>query len=403
MQRKPRGTPSWRLIFHGGLLAVASLTLLPSGCRSLRIEDAALREQDDGWAVSGGTLSRTNAVSMPAAPLVIERRWTRQAPAGFGPGSPVARNGVVYVGTLKGELVALHLSNGRGMGKRRFGKAMVGSPAVDPQTVYLSNAWGRTVLAAHDLRSGRNRWQHSGVPVEAGLLLADSLLIAADIEGELWGLSRTSGAVRWRTPGDPRNGIFASPVLAGHLVVAADDQGGVRALESASGRLVWQETINLPVLADLSSNGSDLFIATTRGVMVALRVTDGSVRWVFDTGDPLVRLTSAAIIDSMAVFGGSDGSVRALDAGTGAERWTRQISATVSAPPLIAGETVFIGAHDKTVYGFRLSDGECVWSASTEGIIKSAMAFHRGHLIVLSAPRFIHAFRLAHAPSPVAP
>lgn len=386
---------------YAGLVLLAALALLPAACRSLRVDYPAAPASDNGWVVSGGSASRSSAVMMPADELSLERRWTRKAPAGFGPGSVVGLHGVIYAGTLKGELVALRLRDGRGLGKRRFGRAMVGAPAVDEHTVFITNAWGRRVLVAHDLRSGRSRWEASGVPIEAGLLFVDSLLIAADIEGVVWALSRQSGAVRWRAPGEPRHGFFSAPVQAGNLIVAADDRGGVRALEVASGRQAWLQDVGMPVLVDLSSNGSDLFIATTRGTLLALDASNGSVRWVFETGDPLVRLTTAAVRDSTVVFGGSDGLVRALDASTGVERWTYPITATVSAPPLIVGETVFVGAHDKMLYGFRLSDGKLTGTTPVEGVVKSAMAFHRSHLIVLSEPRLIHAFRIVDTHSRV--
>jgi len=53
--------------------------------------------------------------------------------------------------------------------------------------------------------------------------------------------------------------------------------------------------------------------------------------------------------------------VVALDANTGAARWSFTAGGRVDTPPAIAGGVCVFGAHDGYVYCLRLSDGRLVW------------------------------------------
>lgn len=120
--------------------------------------------------------------------------------------------------------------------------------------------------------------------------------------------------------------------------------------------------------------------ATTAHYTVALDGASCKVLWRYKWTprgrEVVVTQRGAALKDGKLVRGTADGYLLALDAQTGQEIWTKQIADPVdgyfiSAPPLIAGDKIFIGpagaewASKGWVAAFRLSDGERIWKFNT--------------------------------------
>ncbi|MFQ5808980.1 MAG: PQQ-binding-like beta-propeller repeat protein, partial [Armatimonadota bacterium] len=59
--------------------------------------------------------------------------------------------------------------------------------------------------------------------------------------------------------------------------------------------------------------------------------------------------------------GGSDGTVRALDAASGNERWRAYTGGAVQFPPTIAGNCALVGSGDGWVYALRATSGRLLW------------------------------------------
>jgi|JI8StandDraft_1071087.scaffolds.fasta_scaffold39120_2 outer membrane protein assembly factor BamB len=75
------------------------------------------------------------------------------------------------------------------------------------------------------------------------------------------------------------------------------------------------------------------------------------------------ELSSGVVLSADRVLvGSSTGQLLALDANTGATVWTRQLSASILTPSLVAGDRVVTIANDGTVTGTALSTGQPVWT-----------------------------------------
>lgn len=80
--------------------------------------------------------------------------------------------------------------------------------------------------------------------------------------------------------------------------------------------------------------------------------------WHFDTDGALVG--SAAVVDNVAYTADETGTVRALDAGTGTERWAVGLGEDIVTSPVVAGETVYVAAGE-SLYALAVSDGAERW------------------------------------------
>ncbi|MBI4887184.1 MAG: PQQ-binding-like beta-propeller repeat protein [Acidobacteria bacterium] len=102
-----------------------------------------------------------------------------------------------------------------------------------------------------------------------------------------------------------------------------------------------------------------LYVPLREGRLVALRRETGLLEW---TRDIEVTMTPEAGGDALFLVSG--GSLRALDAATGADRWSVPIEAAVAAPPVWDAGWLLVVVEPGEVLALRASDGALMWRRS---------------------------------------
>lgn len=146
----------------------------------------------------------------------------------------------------------------------------------------------------------------------------------------------------------------------------------------------------LPVLSD---DQGTVYVGTNAGTVYALDATTGAIRWSAALGSPVTD--SPALADGTLYVPTEADGVVALDAaGCGASvcspRWTGPTVGAVTQQPAVAGGVVFAGTADGTVVAFdaagcRAPSCDAAWSASTGSAITGAPAVSDGRLYVGTA------------------
>ena len=94
------------------------------------------------------------------------------------------------------------------------------------------------------------------------------------------------------------------------------------------------------------------------GEMVALRVSDGSLRW--NTAVPAFLAAGATVANDVVFSGGLDGIVRGFATATGDEIWSYQTGAGLNAPLAIAGDMLLVPAGGPLIS--RLETAPALWN-----------------------------------------
>jgi len=89
---------------------------------------------------------------------------------------------------------------------------------------------------------------------------------------------------------------------------------------------------------------------------------------------------------SGTVFVGSliNDSLYALDALTGAKKWSTSLNGDIYSSPTVDSGTVFIGSYDKKIYAFDQVTGSLKWNAKTGDVIKSSPIVSGGKVFIAS-------------------
>jgi outer membrane protein assembly factor BamB len=171
--------------------------------------------------------------------------------------------------------------------------------------------------------------------------------------------------------------VLSSPAVAGGKVYVSTYASRARlyAFNAASGRAVWKAlipgTFSSPAVAEgLVYVGTNLFPSQ----VLAFDANTGAPAWSADFNSGVGDITFAGGI----LYFGAEGTLWALDAGTGEEVWhSPPVDPTNS--PAVSNGTVYVGARaDSRVYAFDALTGAIDWSVPTETTVDSPLTVANG-------------------------
>jgi outer membrane protein assembly factor BamB len=304
----------------------------------------------------------------------FEETWHLDVPTGgpdhqFGLSAPVlSEDTIVVVGST--EVIGMDL----GSGEQRWSVSRDYGPSVAPavatvggkDVLVFTEGFGsnppRTSASASATNaatgsSGPSASVTSSPASKAGAF--DSHVAAIDLATQrpLWDpvpLERVS-----------RTGV----TVDGETAFVGDNAGNIKAIDIGTGQVDWTRNVGGYVDTALAVSGGNVYAAVqgnvdTTAAIVALNEDDGSQVWRYEAGRrELVTAPSVAGDAVLAGFAGSSTSIRAIDAGTGAERWKSPVN-TVPAPfgaPAVTGRSVVGIDLDGQTYLFDLVSGERTW------------------------------------------
>jgi serine/threonine-protein kinase len=240
--------------------------------------------------------------------------------------TPIVHGDLVYVGTYSGQVYALTIA--RGIERWVYPRtgsigAIVGTPVVANETIYISSSDGR--VYALDTTYGDLKWKSEP--------LADKLWTSPTVMGDTLYVSTFDGH------------IYALSVETGELLNwSFESQAGF-----ASSPVIYEDTI---------------YVGSFDCYLYAIKIGSDVPMWKFPQEKPAGNwFWAAPIVSEGIVYAGClDGKVYAVDAETGEELWppfeskdqTGKPAPIVSSPVLI-GNLLIVTDESGTVYVFDLS------------------------------------------------
>ena len=174
--------------------------------------------------------------------------------------------------------------------------------------------------------------------------------------------------------------------------------GEVVALSVGLGVVRWRTRIGASESSPMLMNDL-VYVGDWLGKVYALDAETGAVRWSFKTGG---AIKGGVASDGRTVYIGSyDGRVYAIDARSGRLRWRasgepRLVGhGTFYSTPAVAYARVYIGSTDGKVYSFGARTGKLRWARSTGGYVYGSPAVWRSLVLVGSYSHVFYAFDAA--------
>jgi outer membrane protein assembly factor BamB len=244
------------------------------------------------------------------------------------------------------------------------------TPAAAAGTVFAAAADG-TVLAL-DAGTGAQKWRVtvSKAGLSAGVGSDGETVVVGTLKGEVIALDGT-GKERWRTQASSE--ILASPVVAGGLALVRTSDNRVHAYDAADGRRRWVYQRTAPALilrnfSGLAVGGGSVFVGFPGGKLVALAVSNGSLRWEGTVALPkgateLERIADVigvpVLRERMVCAVAFQGRAACFDIANGQALWTRDVSSQTG----LAADAryAFVSEDRSAVIGLAAETGSSLW------------------------------------------
>ncbi|MGZ5034073.1 MAG: outer membrane protein assembly factor BamB [Usitatibacter sp.] len=236
-------------------------------------------------------------------------------------GGVEAGEGLVVVGTLKGEVIALDVT-GKSVWTTSVAGEVIAPAAVSRKVVVVRTSDGRIFgLSAAD---GKRLWVFQRptpallLRSEAGVIAIGGDVIAGYPNGKLIALDIDDGKLTWEvTVTQPRGSteleriadVAGLPVIEGPVVCAAAFQGKVGCFEIQTRNMIWSRDVSSA--RGLARDAKNVYVVDDAGAVHALDKASGASVWKQDklayrkVGDPLV-------IDGRIVVGDGFGYLHVL-------------------------------------------------------------------------------------------
>ncbi|MEO3978743.1 PQQ-binding-like beta-propeller repeat protein [Streptomyces sp. CAU 1734] len=284
-------------------------------------------------------------------------------------GTPVVAGDLLYVTSF--EVHALDVGTGRRQFKTRD---VAWAMAVDGGRIHASDG---PTLYALDAAEGQERWRVQTDAWVYSLRAERGTVLTGTRGGGVQAWEASSGEKLWEVTGAQTDFETpeAGPLLADGTAYVWQD-ARLRALDARTGRERWSYPIGdaascggVPVRLLPAPDGQVYVSAGTR--VLAVEVATGLVRWHFEA--PAVFLSPPAFAPGPAVTGGGVyladylGTVYALDAATGKDRWRIATEARQSIEPvLVTAGNVHVGSGS-ALYTLDAVTGTPMWRFAAGG------------------------------------
>ncbi|MGW2018053.1 outer membrane protein assembly factor BamB family protein [Streptomyces sp. NPDC001927] len=348
-------------------------------------------------------------------------------------GTPVVAGDLLYVTSF--EVHALDVASGRRQFKTRD---VAWSMAVAQGRIHASDG---PTLYALDATDGSERWRLQTDAWVYSLKVDRGTVVTGTRGGGVQGWEASNGAKLWEITGAQTDFETpeAGPAVHGDTVYVWRD-ARLQALDARTGAERWSYPVgdavscgNVPVRVAPAEDGCVYVAAGTR--VLSIDIAGGHVRWHFEA--PAVFLSPPAFAPGPAVTGGGVyladylGTVYALDATTGQDRWriateSRQsgepvlvvngnvhvgsgsalytLDAVTGTPkwrfaaggeligtPVVADGRVHFGSADHVLYTLDAAGGQLRWKLATGGEITGSPVARAGVVYACSKDRCVYA------------
>ncbi len=159
---------------------------------------------------------------------------------------------------------------------------------------------------------------------------------------------------------------WGAPLVIGSTAYLGSNDGVLRAIDTQAGTVVWEYPTAGEIRGGAATDGDALYVSADDGVLYAVAL-DGTPRWATPIGGAATRGSwdnygsRPAVADGVVYAGSYDGTVAAVDAATGAVRWTFDVGAPIETGIVLGEGLIHVDTMEGYHYALDPITGEQVW------------------------------------------
>ncbi len=303
---------------------------------------------------------------------------------------PTVQDGIIYVASREGGLVAVNSSNrdvlwfyemittsggGLSCGPTSAPMAIYATPIADGEIVY-AGTYGGQVLALSTLARSRNltfpqqrdgewRWDcpiddAKSNAIVADMIVTEDAIYVSSSNGRVYSLDKEFGDLNWESEilDEEHRKLWTSPLIQGNRLYASTYDGHVYALLLETGELSdWSFELEAGFCSSPVIYEDTLFLGSFDRYLYAIDIGSNVSMWRFPQEQAAGNwFWASPIVNEGIVYAGClDGKLYAIVAETGEELWEFDAASPIVASPVLMGNLLIIADESGTVYVFDIS------------------------------------------------
>ena len=356
------------------------------------------------WLQPGGTAS--NVVGNPTLPERINRRWRVQAAAPSDGANrisapPIMAGNVICVLDAKASVRALHADSGRKLWERSLvprgadpDDGFGGGICSDGRTLYAATGFGEVV--ALSLSSGAELWRKKlGQALRTPPVVATGRLFVRDNADKLHALTAGNGGKLWDyqgTAGRTRLISAAAPAVLGTLV-ACPFSGGDMAAFSTAGHERWSVTLSTaPTITDIAARpvltSKRVYGVAAVGDLAAVDAKTGETLWSLPLGGRNTPWLAGNYLFHIA----GRNSMHAVHAASGKIRWSARPAGGTLVGPVMGGGRLLVAGSSGKLLEILAEGGQVLRSHDVGAAVYVAPIVARNAVYVLDDEGYLSRF-----------
>jgi outer membrane protein assembly factor BamB len=300
-------------------------------------------------------------------PLTLVSCISGSAQLAKGWSGTAVHDGIIYVGTVDGRVVAINSSTRSQQWDYTITPAttIYTTPIVDGDLVYTGTYSGK--VYALTIAQGTDRWVYPrtgsiGAIVGSPVIANETIYISSS-DGMVYALDTTYGDLKWKS--EPlADKLWTSPTVMGDTLYVSTFDDHIYALSLETGKLLdWSFESEAGFASSPVIDGDTLFLGSFDRYLYAVKIGSDVPIWKFPQEKPASNwFWASPIVNEGIVYAGClDGKVYAIDAETGEELWQFESRDTQDKPvpivssPVLMDSLLIVADESGTVYVFDLS------------------------------------------------
>ena len=335
---------------------------------------------NEAWPQFRGNPNLTG-LTISDNPELTDLRWTFDVGDSIESSAAIS-DGMVYVGSQSGNLLAISLDSGQEIWRYSATKFGIGesSPSVGKELVYIGDLDG--VLHAVNRSTGEKVWSFrtDGEIKSSPVIVGDQVLVGS-YDSHLYSLTAKSGTLIWKIATD--GFVHATPSVMKEVTYISGCDETFRAIRVSDGT----EIFHIPSVgysgASSALSGDQAFFGTFSNEVIAINYRTQKISWRYQSEkSQLPFYSSAAVKEGRVILGGRDKRVYCLQASSGEILWTFLTGGRVDSSPVISGNQVYVGSYDGRFYMLSLDSGKELWNFDTGSPLSASPAIAYGKIVI---------------------
>lgn len=379
------------------LLLLTFLTLIfLQSCSSVIIKDRIEVNYSDDWLQRGGNPQNTNQNLHSSIPSQnIRQLWTFNADAGFPKNAMIATDAILFASTLRGDMYAVDISTGKGLGK--FGKigGAPNCPAYSSSEIILTfDGDPESSVLSYDLKTGKENWRRNLGMCRTSPVIDSGFVYVNSVDSAAYKLNLLTGELIWVFKNIPDStglkSFFASPVVNGNNIIVCNVNGFIYCLDKQTGKVNWSYKTDAPVYSDPSIYNDKLYVCSDDKNIYCMNL-DGSLNWKKDLNTTFI--SSCSFYEENVIVSGVNGIVYSLNANSGNENWQFKTAGTINGSTLVVNDKILVSSLDRNFYILNADDGSKFWEMSFESRLRAAPLVWKNFLFIACENKEIYCFK----------